>query len=101
MPKPKKPVNPQDKRFPSGAPLLTTRMDPEMLNWITSRPEGTRTYLERLVSEDKAKGRKPESTVPQVVETLTVEVPEWESFQPGRSIAVALGELPPTQNTGG
>lgn len=41
-----------EKRYQAGAPLLTTRINPETLDWIRTRPEGTRTYLERIVGED-------------------------------------------------
>ena len=44
-----------EKRYQSGAPLLTTRIDPEALDWVKSRPEGTRPYLERIIGEDRGK----------------------------------------------
>jgi hypothetical protein len=38
-----------------GAPLLATRVNPEAYEWARGRPEGTRTYLERIILEDKAR----------------------------------------------
>jgi hypothetical protein len=48
-----KPQYQHEKRYQAGAPLLTTRINPETLDWIQSRPEGTRPYLERVVGEDR------------------------------------------------
>ena len=39
--------------YQDGAPLLTTRIDPDKLEWVKSRPEGTRPYLERIIGEDR------------------------------------------------
>ncbi len=36
-----------------GAPRLISRVDPDVLEWATSRPEGTRQYLERLIRADR------------------------------------------------
>ncbi len=46
------------KRYQSGAPLLTTRINPEALDWLSSRPEGVRKFLERLIFEDKKRAEK-------------------------------------------
>lgn len=37
-----------------GAPRLATRVDPDVLEWIESRPEGTRQYIERIVRQDRS-----------------------------------------------
>ncbi len=34
-----------------GAPLLQTRVDPEVLSWLKARPEGVRSWIENLVRE--------------------------------------------------
>lgn len=49
------------KDYHRGAPRLATRVDPDVLEWIESRPEGTRTFLERIVREDRdrAGGQSP------------------------------------------
>lgn len=39
--------------YQRGAPRLATRVDPDVLDWIESRVEGTRPYIERLVREDR------------------------------------------------
>ena len=97
---PGKPRRQLDKRYPSGLPILNTKIDPEALNWITSRPEGTRAYLERLVAEDKARAvsRPAPAGATGPVETQQVEIEQWTRFERGRSIQVALGEIPPTEN---
>lgn len=41
------------KDYHRGAPRLATRVDPDVLEWIESRPEGTRPYLERIVRQDR------------------------------------------------
>ncbi len=46
-----------------GAPRLTTRLDPVVLDWINSRPEGVRPYLERVVTEDMRTAGASASTV--------------------------------------
>ena len=53
-----------ETRYQSGAPLLTTRIDPEALDWVKSRPEGTRPYLERIIGEDREKVLSAESDPP-------------------------------------
>jgi len=45
------------KGYQRGAPRLATRVDPDVLEWIESRPEGTRPYIERVVREDRARTR--------------------------------------------
>ena len=47
--------------YQDGAPLLTTRIDPEKLAWVKSQPEGTRPYLERIIGEDREKVLSAES----------------------------------------
>lgn len=42
------------KDYEAGAPRLVTRVDPEVLEWIESRPEKPRPYIEKLVKADKA-----------------------------------------------
>ena len=37
-----------------GAPRVATRGDPDVLEWIESRPEGTRQYIERIVRQDRS-----------------------------------------------
>ena len=39
--------------YQRGAPRLATRVDPDVLEWIESRAEGTRSYIERLVRQDR------------------------------------------------
>lgn len=39
--------------YQRGAPRLATRVDPDVLDWIDSRPEGVRRYIERVVREDR------------------------------------------------
>lgn len=41
------------KDYHRGAPRLATRIDPDVLEWIESQPEGTRPYLERIVRRDR------------------------------------------------
>lgn len=59
----------QQSPHQGGAPKLITRVEPEILNWIHSRPEGTRPYIERLVTEDKDRSHlaPAESTSPEDV----------------------------------
>lgn len=45
----------ESKGYQDGAPRLATRVDPEVLDWVQSRPEGVRPYLERLAKLDKLK----------------------------------------------
>ncbi|MBN9419316.1 MAG: hypothetical protein J0I12_27920 [Candidatus Eremiobacteraeota bacterium] len=45
----------RDKHYVAGAPILNTRIDPDKLDWVKSRPEGTRPYLERIIGEDREK----------------------------------------------
>ncbi len=49
----RKPVYSKSNSYSRGAPRLATRIDPEALEWIESRPEGVRPYLERIVLADK------------------------------------------------
>lgn len=46
------------KDYHRGAPRLATRVDPDVLEWIESRPEGTRSYLERIVRQDQQLARQ-------------------------------------------
>lgn len=48
-----KPQYEHQKKYQSGAPLLTTRIHPDALDWVTSRPEGARPFLERIIFEDR------------------------------------------------
>lgn len=41
--------------YQDGAPRLATRVDPDVLDWVTTRPEGTRKYVERVVRDDRAR----------------------------------------------
>jgi len=41
------------ERDGEGAPFLGVRLDPELYNYIKTRSEGPRAYIERLVSDDK------------------------------------------------
>lgn len=41
------------KVYEAGAPRLVTRVAPDVLEWIESRPEGTRPYIERVVRADR------------------------------------------------
>lgn len=41
------------KDYHRGAPRLATRVDPDVLEWIDSRSEGVRQYIERLVRADR------------------------------------------------
>lgn len=56
----------RDKHYVAGAPILNTRIDPDKLAWVKSRPEGTRLYLERIVGEDKEKVLAAESVIDAV-----------------------------------
>jgi hypothetical protein len=40
-----------------GAPSITVRFEPEIYEWVRSRPEGTRPYLERIILADKNAGQ--------------------------------------------
>lgn len=51
----RKKVYDSSKGYDKGAPRLATRVDPDVLEWVESRPEGKRPYIERVVREDKAK----------------------------------------------
>ena len=35
-----------------GAPSMTIRLEPDIHEWVKSRPEGPRPYLERVIGED-------------------------------------------------
>lgn len=50
-----KPIYPKYRATQDGAPLLATRVSPEVYEWARSRPEGARPYLERIILEDKSK----------------------------------------------
>lgn len=63
--KPRKPPG-RKKQYETerdGAPLLQTRINPDKLAWVKTRPEGTRPYLERIIGEDKEKVLAAESVV--------------------------------------
>lgn len=51
----------QQSPHQGGAPKLITRVEPEVLDWIHSRPEGTRPYIERLVTDDMDRANSGES----------------------------------------
>lgn len=54
-----KPTYPKYRPTQDGAPLLATRVSPEVYEWARSRPEGTRPYLERIILEDKGRTSPP------------------------------------------
>ena len=39
--------------YQEGAPKLISRLDPSLIEWVASRPEGKRPYLERIIGQDK------------------------------------------------
>ena len=43
----------ESKGYQDGAPRLATRIAPDVLDWVQTRPEGVRPYLERVVREDR------------------------------------------------
>ncbi len=49
-----------------GAPSITTRLDPEALDWVKSQPEGTRPYLERIILADKKSRSTQQDKAPEV-----------------------------------
>ncbi len=49
----RKPKFEQLTAYQDGAPRLTTRVDPDVLEWAKSRPEGLRSYVERLIRTDR------------------------------------------------
>lgn len=58
--KPKKKMG-RPKKFVDrdGSPQLTTRLDPPIYDRIKNHPEGTRPYIERLVTEDAERTGEP------------------------------------------
>lgn len=48
--------------YQRGAPRLATRVDPDVLEWIESRAEGTRSYIERLVRVDRERAGQDDLT---------------------------------------
>jgi len=50
--------------YQRGAPRLATRVDPDVLEWIESRSEGTRSYIEKLVREDRRRTSSADLTEP-------------------------------------
>lgn len=61
------------KGYQRGAPRLATRVDPDVLEWIESRPEGTRPYIERVVREERERTLGGGSTVLTEQEELASE----------------------------
>ena len=39
----------------SGAPTITIRVEPDVLGYVTARPEGVRAWLDRVAREDMAR----------------------------------------------
>lgn len=42
-----------NKPYQGGAPRLATRVDPDVLKWTETQPEGTRPFIERVVRKDR------------------------------------------------
>lgn len=49
----RKPKYEQLTAYQDGAPRLSTRVDPDVLEWAKSREEGVRKYIERLIRADR------------------------------------------------
>ncbi len=52
-----KPTYPKYRESQDGAPVLASRVSPEVYEWAKSQPEGTRRFLERVILEDKTKNQ--------------------------------------------
>lgn len=63
----------ESKGYQDGAPRLATRVDPEVLDWVQSRPEGVRPYVERLAKLDKLKQSQRVQVPGEFIELPTVE----------------------------
>ena len=65
-----KPTYERRSGYAKGAPRLATRVDPDVLEWVESRPEGARPYIQRIVREDRARtlAENPETAAEGVEE---------------------------------
>ena len=71
----RKKVYEHSKDYEAGAPRLVTRVDPEVLEWIESRDQKPRPYIEKLVRADKAAALGDQGTPGPLVESSSPELP--------------------------
>lgn len=76
-----KPIYEKDKPYNRGAPRLVTRLLPSALDWVESRPEGVRPYLERIIFEDR--DRCQSACQPETLSTSPDDVPGQLLFPEG------------------
>lgn len=58
-----------------GAPRLSLRVDPEVMEWIDGQPEKPRPYIEKLVRADKAAALAEQGIHKPSVESSRAELP--------------------------
>ena len=63
-----KPTFEKTKGYHRGAPRLATRVAPDVLEWVESRPEGTRPYIEQLVRDDRDRALQRQGNLPSATE---------------------------------